>query len=257
MITSNSGIYHTPYSINPNSPSTGSETPTTSTVSRVKRGVANRQALWPQHGTLTIAFMGATQSQKDYVRKVIEDTFSGLINLKLNFVEDTHGDIRISTANDGTGTWSTLGTNALKAPADEPTMHIDFSPSTGDLEANILHEFGHALGLEHEHQHPDRSLDFNTPEAYKYFKNKHNWRQSDTYENFLKKLKPADVITRPYDEKSIMHYPISDEILWKQSEIGLNVSLSEEDKLFLTLLYPPSAPGRGRHRPPRSVRTHN
>lgn len=251
MITSSTGTYNTVYSIDLNSQPTSSDTPSTSTVSRVKRGVANKKALWPQHKTLTIAFMDATKSEKNYIRRIIEHNFSGLINLKLNFVEGMHGNIRISTAKDGTGTWSTLGTHALKVPADQPTMHIDFPPSTGDLQANIMHEFGHALGVEHEHQHPDRLLDFNTPKAYEYFTNEYNWRKSDTLQNFLKKLKPADVITRPYDMKSIMHYPISEEALWKQPGIGLNATLSEEDKLFLKLLYPASGDRRGRHRTSR------
>lgn len=239
MITSSTGTYNTVYSIDLNSQPTSSDTPSTSTVSRVKRGVAVKQALWPQNATITIAFMGATEAEREYIQRNLEDTFSGLINLKLKFVEGTQGDIRISTSKESSGTWSAFGINALKVPAGKPTMHIDFD-APRDLLADILHEFGHALGLGHEHQHPDRPLDFNTPKAYEYFKTKYNWPHSYTYEQILKKYKPADVITHPYDENSVMLYPLSEEVLWKQAATGFNSTLSEEDEIFLASLYPPA-----------------
>ncbi|QHD06809.1 M12 family metallopeptidase [Pseudomonas sp. R76] len=181
-------------------------------------------------------------------KKIIEDTYGPLINLQLKFVDGSKGDIRISTSKAETGTWSVIGTEALNIPPNEPTMHIDYPPDTGNLSANILHEFGHALGLLHEHQHPDRTLEFNIRETYKHFENEYNWGVPRTYHNIFKKADPADVITSPYDQQSIMHYAMNDKLLWKQPSTGANYVLSENDKTFLPTLYP-HYNGRPRERP--------
>jgi hypothetical protein len=77
-------------------------------------------------------------------------------------------DIRISFA--GGGYWSLLGTMASAAYPEEPTMglagfderlalYVDGANADGWRVSyerlTILHEFGHALGLAHEHFHPD------------------------------------------------------------------------------------------------------
>ncbi|MGB3126948.1 MAG: M12 family metallopeptidase, partial [Pseudomonas sp.] len=159
MITTPSLTYHSPYSIDPNSASTNTETPAAPTVSRTKRGVADSRYLWPQNHTITVSFMDMPIATRRLVQTCIGE-FAGLINLKFKFVDDNTGDIRISAHKDIAGTWSELGTGALNIPKDEPTMHIDRTTPRADLKGHILHEFGHALGVVHEHHHPDRTVQY-------------------------------------------------------------------------------------------------
>ncbi len=58
------------------------------------------------------------------------------------------------------GYWSYIGSDATKYPG-ELTMCLDFSHlsdsnlSDKEKKSYVLHEFGHALGLDHEHQRSD------------------------------------------------------------------------------------------------------
>ncbi len=47
------------------------------------------------------------------------------------------------------GSWSYIGTDATRLPLESFTMNLGFIDRT-----TVLHEFGHALGLIHEHQSP-------------------------------------------------------------------------------------------------------
>ena len=73
---------------------------------------------------------------------------------------DSGGTIRISfDYNDGS--WSCVGQQCKSITIDEATMNLDcIDPSTNAVTSEergiILHEFGHALGLLHEHQSPSR-----------------------------------------------------------------------------------------------------
>ena len=52
---------------------------------------------------------------------------------------------------------SEVGTDALRKEfANKPTMHLNLRLHHRSLqESLVIHEFGHASGLEHEHDHPD------------------------------------------------------------------------------------------------------
>lgn len=73
---------------------------------------------------------------------------------------DSGGNLRV-TFDPSLGSWTYVGTQNLKIPANQTTLNLGWvdktNPAMGAYEkGTILHEFGHALGLLHEHQSPAR-----------------------------------------------------------------------------------------------------
>ena len=54
------------------------------------------------------------------------------------------------------GNWSLVGMDATRIKLEKPTMELDLRGFPSELqESLVIHQFGHALGLEHEHQRSD------------------------------------------------------------------------------------------------------
>ncbi len=111
------------------------------------------------------------------------------------------------TANGGCVT--NIGTTAEKVPKgnkeDNATMHLDLNGGDELKEHLVMHEFGHALGLGHEHQQKvfgniiKKCFDENV--VKKYFK-----MNDDLYTRDVAGY-PVDHKTHSeYDPDSIMHY---------------------------------------------------
>jgi hypothetical protein len=133
--------------------------------------VVRLTTLWQPGTTVTVAFFGGDKTLHKDIADATKD-WTDVINLKLDFgldpatgeyrqwsMSDTSykADIRISFH--FRGYWSALGTESIDPsiiPANEPSMN--YAGFTGKRPADwrgvVLHEFGHALGFEHEHQHP-------------------------------------------------------------------------------------------------------
>jgi hypothetical protein len=92
--------------------------------------------------------------------------------------------------------------------------------------------------LEHEHQHPDHTIDWNTAAIYRNCKEKKGWSEATTYRNIFQKNRRQNTKDLPYDPTSIMHSAISETFIWNKIAMPLNSTLSEKDINLIKSIYP-------------------
>lgn len=195
---------------------------------------------WRPGRTLRVKFLDGDPVVQERVEAVAH-TWSRYANLKLDFGDHLHAHIRISF--EGAGSWSYIGTQALVALPHKPTMNygwLTVDSAESEVQRVVLHEFGHALGCIHEHQHPLHEIPWDEDAVYAYYTGPpNNWSRRKTDRNVLK---PASVhLTQftAFDPHSIMLYPVPKrhtlgdfEIPWRNRE------LSTSDKQFIAHVYP-------------------
>ncbi len=103
--------------------------------------------LWPNGTEFHIRFIGGTAQQRNVVTQFAPH-WTQHANLKFIFDDAPNAQIRIAF-NGNDGAWSYIGKDALNIPLDQPTMNLGWQD-----EGVVLHEFGHAIGMIHEHQNP-------------------------------------------------------------------------------------------------------
>lgn len=214
--------------------------PTITAPGRKKRAIGKPSHFWTPGQTLRIAFLNGDQPFKDAVKAAASEWLP-YINLNFDFVEGESGDIRISS--EPGIYWSMIGTHALLIE-DGPTMRL--SPdlqAPAFFAANVMHEFGHALGAEHEHLHPESNIPWNKAAVYAAHWVKENADEDDyarrsVDERYFNLLDASDFDHLPYDPKSIMHYAVRQDWTHGDFKIDLNLALSEKDKTFMSKAYP-------------------
>lgn len=203
-------------------------------LSRKKRGLADKYKLWPPFSTLRISMIGMTKEQASFTQDNI-NKWAPHVNLKFEFTDRHDADIRISANNTLRGGSSFVGTDAKRVAPSEPTMEIGFLGGLNEYNAGtVLHEFGHALGLRHEHHHPRRTLDLNMERIREDYKDKDKPNLPD----FLFPAAFQTALASSYDRYSVMHYSLSSRYLNSGEPIGENNRLSAGDALFGRSLYP-------------------
>ena len=115
--------------------------------------VAYTDSLWKSEDKLIIAFVNGTNFEKEYFKSLTSEWLS-LINLNVVFQDSLKNSVvRIKFNNSGIAR-SFLGRQAVLAPLNEPTLSLPRYVDSSKFRRNVLHEFGHVLGLVHEHQSP-------------------------------------------------------------------------------------------------------
>lgn len=117
---------------------------------------------WRNGQRLKVFFMdGATPSQCQKVKDFLDIHWARWTNLKFLFVDSRDkSDVRLELRKRGMSSESIVGVTR-ESKSRKATTGISFARNAdakyglrGD-QANILHELGHLLGLEHEHQRHD------------------------------------------------------------------------------------------------------
>jgi hypothetical protein len=135
-----------------------------------------------------------------------------------------------------------VGKEAKTISKTEPTMNfgwLTLNSTPGEISSVVLHEFGHALGCFHEHQHPGGGIPWNKPAVYDYYAGYPNyWSKQKVDDNIFKKYdESVTVHTDAPDTASIMMYPIDKLLTDGVYEVGFNAVLSPTDKSFIKQLY--------------------
>lgn len=204
------------------------------------RAAVLKNARWQPGSTITVRFLDGSKALQDRVAKVANE-WEAVANLRFQFVQSGPADIRIAFAQ-GNGSWSYLGTMCRSIPDPQPTMNYGWLTPTsdeGELRRVVLHEFGHAIGLIHEHQNPDGGIKWNKPAVKHDLGGPPNkWNDATIENNMFKRYTPDEVISSKVDKASIMMYPIPRSWTLDGFSAGLNGALSERDRTLVKQVYP-------------------
>ncbi len=205
-----------------------------------KEGALHTARCWPCGATLRVAFLAGERAVQERVMAIAQE-WTQYANLKFAFVDDPDAEIRI-TFDPRAGSWSYLGTDStLPGLRGRASMNLGWlTPHTSQTEYRrvVLHEFGHALGLIHEHLSPTARIPWNVAAVLRFYRETNGWSDEYIRSNVLEPM-AVDRSTR-FDPQSIMLYPVPADLLtdpaaavpWSNSE------LSDLDKAFIRTIYP-------------------
>ena len=197
-------------------------------------------AKWQPGDAIRVGFMDGDPTVQQRVAARAQE-WTKHADLKLFFGDLDRADVRISFIQDP-GSWSYLGTECRRIPANEATMNfgwLDQDSSDDEVRRVVLHEFGHALGCIHEHQNPAGGIHWNKPAVYAYFQGPpNNWSKDDVDHNLFELYEDELTVHTDLDPKSIMMYPVPKEFTLDGFEVGLNTTLSETDIDYIGKQYP-------------------
>ncbi len=209
-------------------------------ASKAYRAAILKNSRWQPGDSISIRFLDGAATLRNRVKKVALE-WTKVANLNFDFVDSGQADIRIAFVS-GNGSWSYIGTVCQSIPEPEPTMNYGWLAADSDeaeLRRVVLHEFGHAIGLIHEHQNPKGGIHWNRSAVIKDLSGPpNNWSEATIETNMFKFYPLTDVIPTDVDVHSIMMYPIPQSWTTNGYSAGLNGELSDNDKELVSSVYP-------------------
>jgi hypothetical protein len=202
------------------------------------RGVAPIGKTWMNGSTLHVRFIGGSAAERANA-KTQAGWWQAVANLNFVFDDALNAEIRIAF-DAGDGAWSYIGTDARNIPLNEATMNLGFEDG-----GTAAHEFGHAIGLAHEHQNPAGGILWNEQVVIREMARSPNfWDEATTRHNIISRYRADQVNATTFDPKSIMLYFFPAD--WTTNGIGTsaNHTLSAMDKQFIAgaKMYPKAGP---------------
>lgn len=223
-------------------------------LGRIQHGVLAGAKRWPTTDPVKVCFFGGTVNLRTRIMTIANQWVAGS---PLRFDWGNPADPRlcgggfshIRVGFSPTGYWSLLGQDSvIYAPQTEQSLNLgmfDFNPPADpEFTSTVLHEFGHALGFQHEHQHPVTTCEpeFNWPAIYSYLAGPPNyWSKQKVDHNMRSRPYMHGDITTTFDANSIMLYSFPQQFYKRGATSPCftrgNTNLSTGDRQTFALAY--------------------
>ncbi|MDO6433000.1 hypothetical protein Q4E93_20500 [Flavitalea sp. BT771] len=149
-------------------------------------------------------------------------------------------DIRVTFRSGGYA--SAVGKEANESPyLNGPSMFLEGLDTLSDdaeFTRVVLHEFGHAIGLEHELQKSTVKIPWDTEAVVSYYKDLYKWPREEVYRNIFDQF-PVEKPYEEFDSTSIMVYAVPAELtIGHTFSIPWPKGLSSTDEKDIGIWYP-------------------
>jgi hypothetical protein len=182
----------------------------------------------------------------------IRDAFAKwkAVGIGLDFQEVdqlSEAEVRIGYSTADGSSASAVGREILNVPLTQPTTVYGWDLTTLYGRGTALHELGHVLGMEHEHQNPFAGIKWHEQAVYDSLGGPPNhWDRPTTFHNILEKLTAQQVQGSAWDPDSIMEYEFEPGLIDEPEQYDVNGltppgKLSNADKQWALKWYPPLA----------------
>jgi hypothetical protein len=173
-------------------------------------------------------------SVRQAVRKIVRERIQPITGLNFTWVDKpSAAQVRIAF-DPNAGAWSLVGTDCLHEDHSKPTMNLAWF----DV-ATVLHEFGHVLGMVHEHDNPDDNpIQWNDARVFAWAAQTQGWPHSVTEKNIIQRYKHKLINGSKFDPLSIMLYFFPAKITLNHVGTHQNLRLSGDDVLYISKMYP-------------------
>ncbi|KAH8692294.1 hypothetical protein BGW36DRAFT_387339 [Talaromyces proteolyticus] len=187
--------------------------------------IISKKFKWPKDddGTarISIGFLDGNNFQKNRVITTAGQWENACPNIEFVWEDDPKdADVRITF---NSHEWySKVGSNAKNFPKSESTTKLRWKSDLKEMDRQILHEFGHILGAEHEQFSPSFPYKWNRDALVEYWK--------EYYHNQNKSWGNGQLITRArekVDRDIIFRYRVNDPNYYMSAFDGHSIMLYE------------------------------
>lgn len=204
-------------------------------------GVAAKDKLWQSDKELKVRFLQGTSELQQRTMQAAQSWFLDGVKLRMRLVQPGEkSDLRIAF-NPGSGSWSYVGTDCASIHPSQPTMNLGWATMQTpekDFNSVVIHEFGHALGLLHEHNHPEANIEWDKPAVYADLGgDPNNWDKKTIDDNVFAKFDAAKVLATKFDDVSIMIYTVPPNWTTNGKSFMPSWKLSPGDQATIRQLY--------------------
>lgn len=218
---------------------------------RRARAIISTRSKWVNGTVLHYCFFSGNshfavpKKQADAIRNAFATWKAIGIGLEFQEVNQlSEAEVRIGYSTADASSASAVGRDILTIPQNEPTTVYGWDLTTPYGSGTALHELGHVLGMEHEHQNPFAGIKWHEQAVYDALaKPPNSWDHNTTFHNILEKLSPQQVQGSTWDPDSIMEYEFEPGLIDEPEQYDLNGitppgTLTNADKQWTLKWYP-------------------